>query len=85
MRPEELLELLRRRPFIPVRLHMTDGQTHDIRHPDLVMVFRSRATIGVTPDPATGVLERAEHCSLLHIVRVEELQTTAPPSNGAAS
>lgn len=85
MRPEELLELLRQRPFVPLRLHMTDGQTYEIRHPDVVMVFRSRAIIGVAPDPATGVLERAEHCSLLHIVRLEELQAAAPPSNGAAS
>jgi hypothetical protein len=85
MRPEELMQLLRRRPFVPLRLHMTDGQTYDIRHPDLIMVFPSYATIGVSPDPATGVLQRAEHCSLLHIVRVEKLQTAASPSNGSAS
>lgn len=85
MRPEELLQLLRRRPFVPLRIHMTDGRTHDIRHPELVLVLRSRVDIGVAPDLATGVLERVEYCSLLHVVRVEELQTTAPPSNGAAS
>lgn len=85
MRPEELMKLLRRRPFIPLRLHMTDGQTYDIRHPDLVMVSRSYATIGTTPDPASGVLEGVEYCSLLHIVRVEELQTAASSGNGSAS
>lgn len=85
MRPEELLKLLRRRPFIPLLLHMTDGQTYEIRHPDNVIVSRSYANIGTTPDPATGVLEGVEYCSLLHIVRVEELQAAATPSNGAAS
>jgi hypothetical protein len=85
MRPEELVKLLRRRPFLPLRFHMTDGQTYDIRHPDLVMVSRSYATIGMTPDPGTGVLDRVEYCSLLHIVRVEELQLAATPSNGPAS
>ena len=85
MRPEELVKLLRRRPFLPLRLHMTDGQTYDIHHPDLVMVSRSYATIGTTPDPGTGVLEHVEYCSLLHIVRVEELQTAATSGNGAAS
>ena len=85
MRPEELVKLLRRRPFLPLRLHMTDGQTYDIRHPDLGMVSRSYATISMTLDPETGVLERVEYCSLLHIVRVEELQTAASPSNGSAS
>jgi hypothetical protein len=85
MRPEELVQLLRRRPFIPLRLHMTDGQTYEIRHPDNVIVLRSRVDLGVMPDPGTGVVERVEYCSLLHIVRVEELQTAAPSSNGSAS
>jgi hypothetical protein len=85
MRPEELMKLLRRRPFIPLRLHMTDGETYDIRHPDNVIVLRSRVDIGVMPDPGTGVVERVEYCSLLHIVRVEELQTAASSGNGAAS
>ncbi len=81
MRPEELLELLRTRPFVPLRIHMTDGQTYDLAHPDNVLVLRQRVDIGMRPDPATGVLERVEHCSLLHIVRIEEL----PPSAPAAS
>ena len=85
MRPEELMKLLRRRPFVPLRLHMTDEQTYDIRHPDNVLVLRSRVDIGMAPDPATGVLERVEYCSLLHIVRVEKLQMAASPSNGSAS
>jgi len=85
VRPEELVQLLRRRPFIPLRLHTTDGQTYDIRHPDNVIVLRSRVDIGVMPDPGTGVVERVEYCSLLHIVRVEELHTASSSGNGAAS
>jgi hypothetical protein len=85
MRPEELTQLLRRQPFVPLRLHMTDGRTYDIRHPKLVLVLRSRIDIGVSPDPNTGVLERVEYCSLLQVVRIEELHSTATPSNGAAS
>jgi hypothetical protein len=84
MRPEELLQLIRKRPFVPLRLHMTDGTAYEIRHPEQVLVLRSRVDIGMSPDPATGVLERVDHCSLLHVVRVEELQTAAPP-NGAQS
>ncbi|HZT79033.1 MAG TPA: hypothetical protein VFA26_02325 [Gemmataceae bacterium] len=83
MRPEELTELLRTRPFVPLRIHKTDGQTYDIRRPDLVMVLRQRVDIGMQPDPATGVLERVEHCSLLHIVRVEELPPVAPAGGTA--
>jgi hypothetical protein len=34
MRPEELTELLRVRPFVPLRIHLTDGQSYEIHHPD---------------------------------------------------
>ena len=88
MRAEELMELLRTQPFVPLRIHLTDGQTYDIRHPDLVLVLRQRVDIGLQPDPGTGVLERVAHCSLLHIARVEELPLatpagTAPAGSGA--
>jgi hypothetical protein len=73
MRPEELTELLRARPFVPLRIHWTTGQAYDIRHPEQVLVLRQRVDIGLQPDPVTGVLERVEHCSLLDIVRVAEL------------
>jgi hypothetical protein len=52
---------------------MTDGKTFDINHPDFVLVLRSRVDIGIPQDPESGILDRVEHCSLLHIVRVEEL------------
>ena len=41
MRPEELRELLATRPFVPLRIHLTDGKSFDIRHPDNVLVLRS--------------------------------------------
>ncbi len=73
MRPEELRELLNAQPFIPLRIHMPDGKTFDINHPDFVLVLRSRVDIGVPQDTENGILDRVEYCSLLHIVRVEEL------------
>jgi hypothetical protein len=82
MRPEELKALLNKRPFAPLRIHMTDGQSYDIRHPDNVLVLRSRVDIGVPTDTLTGIFDRVEHCSLLHVVRVEELQG-APQANGS--
>jgi hypothetical protein len=89
MRAEELTELLRTQPFVPLRIHLTDGQSYDIRHPDWVLVLRQRVDIGLQPDPGTGVLERVAHYSLLHIVRVEELPLATPagapsPGSGAA-
>lgn len=78
MRAEEFLELLRVRPFVPLRVHLTDGRMHDIRHSDGVIVMRQRVDFGVPEDSNSGVMERVEHCSLLHVVRVEELPPASP-------
>jgi hypothetical protein len=88
MRAEEFKELLRIRPFRPLRVHMTDGSYYDIRHPDQVLVLWQRVDIGVPADHVSGIMERVEHCSLLHVVRVEHLQAartdgTSPEANGA--
>ena len=38
MPPEALIQRLRQRPFVPFRLHVSDGSLYEIRHPDLVWV-----------------------------------------------
>ena len=75
MRAQDLLELIRSRPFVPLRIHATDGRTYDVRHPDQVIVLRSRLVIGVGAH--NGIPERLEHLSLLHVVRVEEVPSDA--------
>lgn len=70
-RPEDLRGLLRKRPFSPFRIHVTDGKSYDIAHPDQIIVLRSRAVVGAGND--NGFAERLEHIALVHIVRLEEL------------
>jgi hypothetical protein len=74
MRPQDLLEFTRRRPFSPFRICMTDGRTYDVRHPDLLIVLRSRAIVGVGGDQ---VPDRDEDVALLHVVRIEPLPAAA--------
>jgi hypothetical protein len=85
MRLEELKELLNVKPLVPLRIHMTDGRTFDISHPDRVLVLRGRVDIGAQPDPNSEILERVEHCSLLHIARVEELPPVPRPGGSGGS
>jgi hypothetical protein len=80
MRPEELKQLLRVHPFVPLRMFLTDGKSYDIRHPDQVIVERARVDIGVNPNPY-GVVERTEFVSLLHIVRLEPIAEMTAESN----
>jgi hypothetical protein len=39
---------------------MTDGQTYDIVHPEVVLSLRSRAIIGLRPDPSTVIPDQSE-------------------------
>jgi len=82
MRPEELAEKLRQQPFAPFRIHLTAGRTYDIRHHELVWVRRQCADIALDPDPNTGVIEHSDRVSLLHIVRIEDLEAPAQSTRG---
>jgi hypothetical protein len=85
MRAEELKELLDVEPFVPLRIHLTDGKAFDIYHPDAVLVLRGRVDIGVPADDDGRIMDRVEHCSLLHVVRVEELRNEKPGRTSGSS
>jgi hypothetical protein len=81
MRPEKLEEFLRRRPYVPIRLHLTDGTTFDIRHPEMALLTRSTVDIGVTEQEGTTIADRVVYCSLLHVAKVENLDGQTTLSN----
>jgi hypothetical protein len=71
---QEAKSLLDARPFVPFRIHMTDGRSFDILHPDFVWVFRNRLDIAIPAQEAKGIVDHVERCFFLHVVRAEELQ-----------
>ncbi|MFO0840202.1 MAG: hypothetical protein U1D55_16970 [Phycisphaerae bacterium] len=74
MRPDDLLELLRAAPFKPFRIHLSDGASFEIRHPDMAIVQRSKVTVAVPgPEGPDGPAERTVNCALVHITRTESL------------
>ncbi len=77
MNQEDLRDLLRTRPFQPFRMHLTDGTSYDIRHPDMALTTRRTVIVGVGGQPDQGLPERAVTVALIHIVRVEPLETPA--------
>ncbi|MGZ6074518.1 MAG: hypothetical protein ACXWOA_11715, partial [Isosphaeraceae bacterium] len=59
MRPEDVREFLRRRPFQPFRLTLTDGRPYDVMHPELAMVGRSWVEVGLArPGDPENIAER---------------------------
>ena len=80
MSAQDLLDLLRTRPFVPFRIHATDGGTHDIHHPDQALVLRTRVILPLST--TDEVSERSQHLALVHVVRCEELSLPKGASNG---
>ncbi len=47
MTPEEFEDYLKRQPFMPFRIHMSNGRTHDVRHPEIAIVTMDAVVVGV--------------------------------------
>lgn len=83
MSPEELRDNLKRQPFEPFRIVMTDGVSFDIRHPDLLWVGQRTAYVGLTGHAGQEFFERSVKVDLLHVIRIEPLDAVpATPRNG---
>lgn len=85
MTQEDLQEAVRIRPFEPFRVVLTTGDRYEIPHPELIMVGRRAAIIGIPRDPTSTVFERTIKVDLLHIVGIEEIPASPASSNGAPS
>jgi hypothetical protein len=81
MHPEEVIAARRRQPFVPFRLHVADGSSYEIRHPELLWVSPRAAYVGI-PAVVPGLIERAVTISLGHVSRWEELAAAPAPSDG---
>ena len=70
-------DMLDQRPFVPFCARMTDGDTWEVRHPEMAWVLRSRLFIALPSDngDADELPERCVMCSLLHISSITPLQT----------
>jgi len=79
MHPDDLLERLRAAPFGPFRLHLSDGATFEIRHPDMSIVQRSKVPVAVPgPKGPDGLALRTVNRSLVGVTRMEKLNGESP-------
>ena len=79
---DDILQAIRRSPFVPFRLTLAEGSTYEIRHPELCVPGRRSLFIGI---PAPGdrelVYDRYVIADLFHVVKLEPLEA-APSPNG---
>jgi hypothetical protein len=87
MTPTDLITHLRRQPFRPFRLHLSDGSAYDVRHPELALVTLTEVAVAI-PAVSGNVPERMIYCDPFHITRVEPLPENiagSPPGNGQSA
>lgn len=72
MRPDEIRAHLRKEPFTPIRVYISDGSHYEVRHPEMMFVTRAEIVIGL--DSENGdIPERSVYCDPLHITRIEPI------------
>jgi hypothetical protein len=68
MNSETIREFLRREPFEPFMIRMSNGEVHEVRHPECAIVMKTKVILGYPEE------DRSVSCALIHINTVEPLQ-----------
>ena len=72
MRPSEILVHVRRQPFEPFRVCVSDGSSYDVMHPEMILIT-VRTVVIAQPPETDGVPESRVYCDPVHITRIELL------------
>lgn len=76
----ELTTLLNAKPFVPFRLHLSDGGAVPVPSRELVSVGRRMAIIGLLdPGQNDTIFDRWTMVSYMHVTRVELLNPSTMP------
>ena len=73
MHPDEIETQRRQRPFMPFRIHMSDGSYYDVRHPEMALITRRVISIAIYEGGDVSMPERAVFCDPVHVTRLEPL------------
>lgn len=79
---KEISARIKQRPFAPVRIVMSSGESYDVLHPDLVMVGQREVAIGIASSKNPEIFTSLARTSILHIAAMEDLPVKKGKSNG---
>lgn len=68
MNMETIRNLLRQEPFLPFVIRLSNGESHEVRHPECAALSKTKVIV-TYPDE-----DREVFCSLIHVNSVEMLQ-----------
>ena len=80
---DDIQARLRERPFSPIRIVTTTGQTYDVSHPDLVLVGRRFLIIGTPTAENPSIADQVTRLAMVHVTELRDLSKPAGPANGA--
>jgi len=65
---DTIREWINRRPFAPFEVRLSNGESYQVRHPEVVAIGKNRIAIA---DPET---DRIVHVALIHVNSVAAVQ-----------
>ncbi len=77
MRPGQIRDHLKIQPFRPIRVHISDGSSYDILHPEMAYVTASQVMIALEMSE-NDLPDKVVFCDPVHITRIERLDGTKP-------
>jgi hypothetical protein len=79
MTAEALDQELSRDPFVPIRLHLSNGQTVDVTNPGLAFIARMALYVARTDRPESRIMDDFRMISLRHIAQLELVDPARRP------
>lgn len=78
IRLRDVEEYLTNQPFVPFRIHTSDGTAHEVTHPELAKTSVNWVMIFIPkPEHSFSVIEDYKKISMLHISWLEPISSTS--------
>jgi len=74
MDAEKLFEIVKRRPFEPMRVHLSDGKHYEVRHPEQLLVSRRWSYVGLNGG-GSGPFQDTAIIDNVHVSRIEPISS----------
>ncbi|HEX8340551.1 MAG TPA: hypothetical protein VF624_06540 [Tepidisphaeraceae bacterium] len=78
MPPQEVRKFVFDEPFVPFRLHVTNGSSYEVLRPSEIQVFPLQVSIAIDPDDS-GLYRSSVRVAPNHITRIEFLPSARKP------
>ncbi len=80
MTAKRIVNYMTAEPFRPFRINMASGKSYDIRHPEMIQIGRTTATVFTwLSENEEEAKEREQELSIILIESVEPLHPAAKP------